>query len=558
MASTKIMIGHIVIPLFFLFASTQCEVKSLNVSTLCIKEERIALLNVKKDLNDPYNCLSSWVGKDCCNWIGIQCDNQTGNILKLDLQLNSICITDAFLQSPLGGKINPSLVDLKHLSHLDLSYNDFQGVPIPEFIGSLNMLNYLDLSNANFTGMVPPHLGNLSNLHYLDISNLFLSLWVRDLSWLSTLSSLQYLGMDFVNVTNSSRELFRAVKQMPSLLELYLSSCNLAFLPSSSPFLNITSLSVLDLSGNPFHSSIPAWLFNMSSLIILDLHNSSLTGQFHSMLGRWRFYKLQHLDLSYNYLTGDATETIEALSCGNQSLKFLNLRNNQLTGKLPHSLGQFNNLYNLDLSNNSVNSHSGISGPIPASIGNLSNLYYLLLDNNKMNGTIPESIGQLTNLFTLNLLDNYWEGTMTDIHFHNLTNLISFSVSSKNNTISLKVTNDWVPPFKNLYYVETRNCHVGPTFPNWLRNQIQLSVIILVNAGISVDIPHWLHNMSSQIKQQLSLCRFVFILSKLHSPENSLARKQQIFWVYTKRHNQKVSFTFRVTVTRQYINRRYS
>jgi len=62
------------------------------------------------------------------------------------------------------------------------------------------------------------------------------------------------------------------------------------------------------------------------------------------------------------------------------------------------------------------------------------------------------------------------------------------------------VTNDWVPPFKNLYYVEIRSCHVGPTFPNWLRNQIQLSVIILVNAGISIDIPHWLHNMSSQIR----------------------------------------------------------
>jgi len=46
-----------------------------------------------------------------------------------------------------------------------------------------------------------------------------------------------------------------------------------------------------------------------------------------------------------------------------------------------------------------------------------------------MNGTIPESIGRLTNLYFLDLLENHWEGTMTNIHFHNLTNLFSLSVS---------------------------------------------------------------------------------------------------------------------------------
>jgi hypothetical protein len=71
-----------------------------------------------------------------------------------------------------------------------------------------------------------------------------------------------------------------------------------------------------------------------------------------------------------------------------------------------------------------------------------------------MNGTIPESIGQLTNLYSLNLLDNYWEGTITNVHFHNLTNLINFSVSSKHNKFALQVIHDWLPPFKHLYHVE--------------------------------------------------------------------------------------------------------
>ncbi|AES64029.1 LRR receptor-like kinase [Medicago truncatula] len=500
MEITKIF-AYFVIALFFLFASTQYLVTSLNVSTLCIKEERVALLKIKKDLKDPSNCLSSWVGEDCCNWKGIECDNQTGHVQKFELRRYLICTkTINILSSPsFGGKINPSLADLKHLSHLDLSYSDFEGAPIPEFIGYLNMLNYLDLSNANFTGMVPTNLGNLSNLHYLDISSPYSSLWARDLSWLSALSSLRYLDMNFVNITNSPHELFQVVNKMSYLLELHLASCNLGALPPSSPFLNSTSLSVLDLSGNHFNSSIPSWMFNMSTLTDLSLSSTSLTRRMPSMLGRWKLCKLQFLYLSYNSLIADMTEMIEAMSCSNQSLKSLDLSQNQLFGNLPNSLGQFKNLFSLDLSKNSWNTHSGVSGPIPASIGNLSNLNSLSLEGNMLNGTIPESIGQLTDLFSLNLLDNYWEGIMTNIHFHNLSNLRSLSVSSKKNTLALKVTNDWVPAFKNLSYVEIRDCKVGPTFPNWLTNQVQLNDIILENAGISGEIPHWLYNISSRI-----------------------------------------------------------
>jgi Leucine-rich repeat (LRR) protein len=363
MANTKIF-GYYVIALLFLYSSTQYTVTSLNVSTLCIKEEREALLKIKKDLKDPSNCLSSWIGEDCCKWKGIQCDNQTGHVLKLKLRYYDICNVNIFSsllpllkplsKPPLSGEINPSITDLKHLSHLDLSYNDFKRIPIPKFIGSLHMLNYLDLSSAKFSVMVPNRLGDL--------------LQVSDFSWLFTLSSLQYLSLRNLKFTTSSHELFRAMNKLSSLIELDLSFCNITSLPPSSPFLNNTSLSALDLSDNLFNSSIPSWLFNISSLTKLDLSYSSLRGFFPSTLGRWNPCKLQNLDLTSNHLTSDITKLIEAFSCSNQSLEHLRLSFNQLTGKLPQSLGQFNSLYELDLSNNLVSSHSGVSGPIPASI----------------------------------------------------------------------------------------------------------------------------------------------------------------------------------------------
>ena len=71
------------------------------------------------------------------------------------------------------GKLNPFLLDLKHLNYFDLSFNNFSTSPIPSFLGSMKSLRSLNLSNARFVGVIPHQLGNLSNLLYLNLKSLF-------------------------------------------------------------------------------------------------------------------------------------------------------------------------------------------------------------------------------------------------------------------------------------------------------------------------------------------------------------------------------------------------
>ncbi|XP_068321413.1 receptor-like protein EIX2 [Pyrus communis] len=500
------------------------------VKPLCIEEERRALVGFKQHLVDPSGRLSSWVGHDCCQWEGISCNSSTGHVVKMDLR-NPYPYPDsdarwdesAYNKSCLGGKINASLLSLKHLKYLDLSYNEFQGIRIPMFFGELKSLQYLNLSLASFGGEIPPSLGNLSSLNILDLGMNF-RLFSRNLTWLSHLSSLKYLNLNYVDLSRTGARWAYDINMLPSLLELHLSSCQIESIPLSLQRINLTSLLVLDMSDNGIKcSSSPSWVFNLSSLMTLDLSwnnfscpfpnefanfkslehldlsQTGLKGQIPKVIGN--LCKLKVLSLSYNKFDGGGIEEFwrSVSNCPNNSLESLDLSNCELESQLPASIGMLKNLQDLNLGGNHL------WGSIPNSIGHLSSLKTLDLSFNKMNGSIPKSLGQLYELVHLDLSYNTWEGTLTEAHFRNLIRLqyfrVGIQVTDPPMSLIFDVASVWVPPFK-LLSIAIINCQVGPGFWVWLQSQTELIQVTLRGIGISEDsiLEEWLLKMSSQLK----------------------------------------------------------
>ncbi|KAG6408273.1 hypothetical protein SASPL_131278 [Salvia splendens] len=499
----------------------------LTNAIFCPLTEQHSLLSFKNSLLDPHHHLSSWNHLNCCKWKGVACNNSTGHVHRLHLS-----------GFRLTGQLNPSLANLSHLTHLDLSLNTFPQT-IPPFLASLTNLEHLNLSFAGFHGNIPHALGNLTRLRSLDVAGFPNMVWGDHLNhyhsihlagypemeyvapvtspnvlhvddniqWLLRLSRLEALNMNYVNL-GKAKEWLQVIITLPSLQKLHLQNCSLDYIsPLSS--LNVTSLTLIDLSSNNFHSlEFPSWILGLRNLGYLDLRNNSFVGPIPSSCNAT---KLKYIDISSNFLNSTLPSWIYN-SC--KELEFVYLDFNFLHGTIPR---QFTNLCRVKTLSLSFNRFEGtmsdsfgnmskcflegleelnlqfnqLSGPLIDQLGEFKSLERLFLNKNLFSD-LPDSLGQLCNLERLHLGGNKLEGVVRESLFANLTKLKILTASQ--NELSLRLGEDWSPPFQlKQLRLGSWSLSEGSQIPSWILRQRNLSAYLdLSDTGIFSDnVPSW-------------------------------------------------------------------
>ncbi|XP_055836310.1 receptor-like protein 13 [Solanum dulcamara] len=258
---------------------------------------------------------------------------------------------------------------------LNMSQNLLEG-PIPSDIGSFHLV-VLDLSHNFLSGGVPSDLAIGSPvLTYLRLSNNKLSgqIFSKDIRP----SILFYL---YLNGNEFEGQLPSNIFLKP-LIALDASSNNFS---GEIPrwIRDNTRLLQLDLAKNHLEGSIPVEICNLKLIQVIALSENRLSGPVPSCVSG---LPLEHIHLDKNQLGGELEDSLFNIS----SLITLDLGYNNFTGNIPHTIASLSKLNFLLLNNNQL------EGEIPAQICLLNKLSIMDLSFNKLYGPLLPCLGNLT------------------------------------------------------------------------------------------------------------------------------------------------------------------
>jgi hypothetical protein len=219
---------------FLLIVTLLC---SIRVVGQTLENDRLALVALYNSTNGSgWTNKTGWVvpgstGDNPCGWFGVTCNVAGTRVVGLNLADNrfqgelpalignlsalvSLDMTGGsnglYTECWLAGQLPEELGSLTNLMYLNLGKNHFSG-PLPSTLGQLTKLKILDLSFVPFdagfdrvgeiTGSIPQELGQLVDLEFLDLSLQNLSGNIPD--QLGQLAALKHLNLGFNDFTGT-------------------------------------------------------------------------------------------------------------------------------------------------------------------------------------------------------------------------------------------------------------------------------------------------------------------------------------------------------------------
>ncbi|TYI59689.1 hypothetical protein E1A91_D10G054600v1 [Gossypium mustelinum] len=251
------------------------------------------------------------------------------------------------------GRIPEELLAFRYLNFLKIDQNFFTG-PLPAFIGNMSRLGLLSVAQNSLSGPIPKEIGNLKELYLLSLG-----------------------------INNFSGTIPPVLGNLVELQQLYINSCGLTGeIPST--FANLQNLQIVGASDNAFTGKIPEFIgSNWTKLASLRLEGNSFEGPIPSNIGNLTSLTILRITGIYN--GSSSLDFVRNL----KNISDLVLRNVLLTGSIPSDISDFQSLQKLDLSFNNL------TGQIPSKLFNMNSLTYLFLGNNSLSGTLPSQKSEI-------------------------------------------------------------------------------------------------------------------------------------------------------------------
>ncbi|XP_015162971.1 leucine-rich repeat receptor-like protein kinase PXC2 [Solanum tuberosum] len=397
----------------------------------------------------------------------------------------------------LGGKISPALLDLQHLEYLDLGENDFQGLATPTFLGSLEKLQYLNLTHSSL-------VSNATTLETLDIAISNIEGSISNVEW-GKLCNLQDL---YLTQNKLNGDISRISGTIPTSIE------------------QLSRLEILDLGQSQLKGALPESIFNLTELTQLFLATNDWEGNL-SQNDFARLHQLKFLAISCGerFSVNLSSEWIPPFS-----LTYIEIRKCAFGSKLPTWLKTQKQLHTNILSNDSI------SDPIPPWLWTMcSQLQFLDLSDNEIGGNLPRLVNfPSSQSRTVDFYSSYSDGVVVDLSSNSFHGLIPINIGHvmtklqvldlSGNTFTGSIPYS-ITRVKQLMRLDLSDNHLSGKIPDWWADLQQLHVIDLSGNNLSGGIPpslcsppslFWLrlsrNNLFGELPKSLSNCKSLLTL----------------------------------------------